>query len=345
MARPLRVLRLGLTPYRSALELQLKAAARRTEAIRKKQMPCDHGFSGDTVYVPDLLLALEHPPVITVGRRSTFHNVRSPASLLESHGIDVVPTDRGGDVTFHGPGQVVLYPILALRELGVGARRYVEGLEEAMVRCAARYGVEAYGRVPGRSGVWVRASKGVAGGKVGVGADEGTERTGGKGGGKESEGKKSQEEEEEERKLGAVGVQVSHGVSRHGLAFNVTTDLAFFSHIVPCGIDDRGVTSLALEVERRRRGRVDEAQSRLWRAQSGGSALPVESLVELAGERGGGGGGGESDGRGSGQEGGVACGLSVEAVRDALIEEVVSEFGFAGEERVETEEEWLAGRP
>ena len=114
---------------------------------------------------------------------------------------------RGGETTFHGPGQLVAYPILALRPLGIGARAYVEALEDSMVAVAGAYGVAAHGRVPGRTGVWVG-----------------------------------------ERKLGAVGVRISGGVTTHGLALNVDTDLSAFDAIVPCGAPDKSVTSLAAEV-------------------------------------------------------------------------------------------------
>jgi lipoyl(octanoyl) transferase len=114
-------------------------------------------------------------------------------------------TERGGDVTFHGPGQLVVYPVLSLRLLGCGARAYVEGLEDVMCTVAARHGVRAAGRAPGAPGVWVGTGDGA-------------------------------------RKLGAVGVRISGGVTTHGAALNVSTDLAFFKHIVPCGITDKART-------------------------------------------------------------------------------------------------------
>jgi lipoate-protein ligase B len=129
------------------------------------------------------------------------------AQAVAARGVEVATIPRGGETTYHGPGQLVAYPIVALRGLGLGARAYVEGLEDAMVAAAGAYGVSARGRVPGRTGVWVG-----------------------------------------ERKLGAVGVRISHGVTSHGLALNVDTDLAAFDTIVPCGAPDKAATSLAAEV-------------------------------------------------------------------------------------------------
>jgi len=120
------------------------------------------------------------------------------AKTLRRLGAEVHHTLRGGDVTFHGPGQLVGYPICDVRRLGCGARAYVEGLEDALVAAAARFGVAAAGRVPSAPGVWVGA-----------------------------------------RKLAAVGVRISGGVSSHGFALNVHTDLSFFDHIVPCGLADK----------------------------------------------------------------------------------------------------------
>lgn len=126
---------------------------------------------------------------------------------MRACGAEVQVVPRGGETTYHGPGQLVAYPLLALRGRGLGARAYVEALEDAMVAVAGAYGVAARGRVPGRTGVWVG-----------------------------------------ERKLGAVGVRISHGTTSHGLALNVDTDLAAFDPIVPCGAPDKAATSLAAEV-------------------------------------------------------------------------------------------------
>lgn len=136
--------------------------------------------------------------MFTVGKRCTTHNLRASEETLRSLGAELHVTDRGGDITFHGPGQLVGYPVVNLRALGCGVRDYVEGLEDCLVASAAALGVAARGRLPGAPGVWVG-----------------------------------------ERKLAAVGVRVSGGVTSHGFALNVSTDLSFFAHIVPCGLPDK----------------------------------------------------------------------------------------------------------
>jgi lipoyl(octanoyl) transferase len=155
--------------------------------------------------IEDTLLFVEHPPVITLGvkTRGAFTNVRAGADLLAARGVEVHETGRGGDVTFHGPGQLVGYPIVDLKPDRQDVHRYVRDLEEVLIRTAADFGLDA-GRVKGYSGAWVG-----------------------------------------DRKLAAIGVRISRWVTSHGFALNVSTDLAGFDLIVPCGIADRGVTSLA----------------------------------------------------------------------------------------------------
>jgi lipoyl(octanoyl) transferase len=168
--------------------------------------------------IEDTLLLLEHPAVITLGRKGRRENLRVDEDTLARRGIGVIDTDRGGDITYHGPGQLVAYPVVSLAPDRCDVRRYVRDLEEAMIRTAAEYGVVA-GRLEGMNGVW-------------LGADAAPP----------SEGPG--------RKLGAVGVHIARWVTSHGLAFNVGTALEDFELIVPCGIGDRGVTSLAREVGR-----------------------------------------------------------------------------------------------
>jgi lipoyl(octanoyl) transferase len=155
--------------------------------------------------IDDTLLFVEHPPVITLGvkTRGNFANIRADAAALAARGVEIHDTGRGGDVTFHGPGQLVGYPIIDLKPDRQDVHRYVRDLEEVLIRTAADFGLEA-GRIQGYSGAWVG-----------------------------------------DRKLAAIGVRISRWVTSHGFALNVTTDLAGFDLIVPCGITDRGVTSLS----------------------------------------------------------------------------------------------------
>lgn len=186
-ARVLDVRRLGLVPYAEALALQ----AELVEARRHQR-------------VGDVLLLLQHPPVITLGvkARHTRRHVLASDAELAARGVEIFETGRGGDVTYHGPGQLVGYPILDLKPDRCDVHRYVRDLEEVLIRAAAAFGVAA-GRTPGLTGVWVGGEK-----------------------------------------LAAIGVRISRWITSHGFAFNVTTDLDAFSLIVPCGIADRGVTSL-----------------------------------------------------------------------------------------------------
>jgi lipoyl(octanoyl) transferase len=180
------VRRSGVVPYAEALEMQ-KALVEERRAGR----------------VPNLLLLLQHPPVITLGvRGSSRSHITATDALLASRGVEVHDTGRGGDVTYHGPGQIVGYPILDLRPARCDVHRYVRDLEEVMIRVCADHGVTA-GRVAGLSGAWVGSEK-----------------------------------------IGAIGVRISRWITSHGFAFNVNTNLDDFQLIVPCGIADRGVTSL-----------------------------------------------------------------------------------------------------
>lgn len=170
--------------------------------------------------VPDLLLLLQHPPVITVGVRGDGgrSHIIATAEQLAQSGIDVHETGRGGDVTYHGPGQIVGYPILDLKPDRCDVHRYVRDVEEVMIRVCADYGVPA-GRIKGLTGTWVGAEK-----------------------------------------IGAIGIRISRWITSHGFAFNVTTNLDHFGLIVPCGIADHGVTSLARATGRKvSPGEVEES--------------------------------------------------------------------------------------
>ncbi len=196
----LSVVYLGRVGYRSALALQQQLVALRRSGR-----------------VPDLLLLLEHPPVLTLGRNAGREHVLLSDDVLRARGVELVETNRGGDVTYHGPGQLVGYPIVDLRgPIRAAGKRlgpvdFVRRMEEVLIRTTADYGV-ATERVAGRTGVWTKANDLVA-----------------------------------EKKIAAIGIHVSMGITSHGFALNVTTDLRDFAWIVPCGIADRGVTSLEQE--------------------------------------------------------------------------------------------------
>jgi lipoate-protein ligase B len=180
---------LGLIPYLAAWELQQQLVeARKAGAI------------------PDVLLVCEHPHVITLGRNGKREHLRAGDRLLAQMSVEFHPSDRGGDITYHGPGQIVGYPILDLARHRRDVRWYVAQLEEAMIRISADFGVAAR-RAEGRHGVWVDAAAG-------------------------------------EEKLGALGVRLSRWVASHGFAYNVSTDLRYFDLIVPCGIAGSRATSL-----------------------------------------------------------------------------------------------------
>ncbi len=195
MRRRVHTFRLGTVRYPEAHALQERLVAARQRGL-----------------VPDTLLVLEHPPVVTLGRGAKEDNLRVPREGLRARGVEVHEVGRGGDVTYHGPGQMVCYPILDLAPDRQDVRRYVRDLEETMIGLAASYGLAAE-RIAGLNGTWLRST------------------------------------ELGDRKIGAIGVRISRWVTMHGLAFNVRTNLAHFGLIVPCGIADKGVTSLAVELD------------------------------------------------------------------------------------------------
>jgi lipoyl(octanoyl) transferase len=197
------VCHLGSVPYERAWALQ--------EAVQERLIAAKRAEPPETV--PHVLLLLEHPPVYTLGKSGDAENLLVSEERLEALGAEFHHIGRGGDVTFHGPGQLVGYPLFDLDRFFTDLGRYLRTLEEVILRTCAEYGVTGT-RVDGRTGVW-------------VGPDE----------------------RGLERKICAMGVRCSRWVTMHGFALNVTTDLTYFDHIVPCGIDDRGVTSLAEEAD------------------------------------------------------------------------------------------------
>ncbi len=183
---PLDVRRLGRLSYAAGLALQERLVDERKRGI-----------------IGDVLLLLEHNPVVTLGRNARPENLLLTGELLKARGVELFEAGRGGDVTYHGPGQVVGYPILEIPEGKRDVHRYVRDLEEVMIRVCGDYGF-AGRRIAGKSGVFVG-----------------------------------------ENKVGAIGVRISRWVTSHGFAFNVNTNLSGFELIVPCGLRDQGVTSLA----------------------------------------------------------------------------------------------------
>jgi lipoyl(octanoyl) transferase len=180
---------LGLIGYAEAWELQKRVVASRKAGA-----------------IADVLLLCEHPPVITLGRSGKRENLLASEHVLRQKGVEFHASDRGGDITYHGPGQIVGYPILNLGAIRRDVVWYVRMLEEAMIRATAEFGITAE-RVAGKTGIWVRAGS-------------------------------------TEEKLAAIGVRISRWVTSHGFAYNVSTDLRNFDLIVPCGIADRKATSL-----------------------------------------------------------------------------------------------------
>jgi lipoyl(octanoyl) transferase len=190
--------------------------------------------------ISDVLLLLEHPPVITLGRNASQENLLASTDVLQERGVELFESNRGGDITFHGPGQLVGYPIFDLRGFSprLGAVEFVRGVEEALIRTCGDLGIPSE-RICGLTGVWTQglnspscATSSSQPDAAAIGALEPRIR--------------------EQKKIAAIGVHISRGVTSHGFALNVTTDLDYFKLIVPCGISDRPVTSIADELAGKR---------------------------------------------------------------------------------------------
>jgi lipoyl(octanoyl) transferase len=218
------VLQLGTIDYATGLRLQQKLVDLRKDGR-----------------IGDVLLLLEHTPVITLGRNAKHANVVAGGEELSVRGVEVFDCDRGGDVTFHGPGQLVGYPIFDLRgfpaEDGkrktLGVIEYVRRLEEVLIRTCADFQIPAE-RVARLTGVWTTPEPGDSRGETGVSARS----------------TKAQHNTKDQGKIAAIGVHISRGVTSHGFALNVNTDLSFFDLIVPCGIVNKPVTSMQKELGR-----------------------------------------------------------------------------------------------
>jgi lipoyl(octanoyl) transferase len=225
------ILQLGTMDYATGLRLQQKLVA-----LRKENQ------------IGDVLLLLEHAPVITLGRNAKSKNIVASSESLAQRGVDIFESDRGGDVTFHGPGQLVGYPIFdlrgdlrgALREAAssdpegrpktLGAIEYVRRLEEVLIRTCADFAISAK-RIPGLTGVWTDPDRVGPGLRPGEGGPEAHPQT-----------------TIDEAKIAAIGVHISRAVTSHGFALNVNTDLSYFDLIVPCGIESKPVTSIEKEL-------------------------------------------------------------------------------------------------
>lgn len=244
----LQVLDLGTADYGTALKLQETLVG-----LRKRGR------------IADTLLLLEHPPVITLGRNAKAANIVAGPEFLAERGVEIFEINRGGDVTFHGPGQLVGYPICDLRGLPpgvsgkkIGAVEFVRRIEEVLIRACADWDIGAE-RVPGLTGVWTH----------GASAQASPERDG--------------------EKIAAIGVHISRGVTSHGFALNVTTDLEYFKLIVPCGITDKPVTSMERELggpvtpggKKLEMEAVQQSITRQWGYVFGTQILWLESLASL----------------------------------------------------------------
>ena len=189
----------GLIPYSTAYEKQKKLFEQLLEAKSGKQN------------INNTLIFCEHPPVITIGKNGKFSNLVYPENILKEKGVSLFHINRGGDVTYHGPGQLVVYPIFDLDTFHLGLKSYIHLLEEAIIRLLSIYNIKAE-RLKGATGVWLDTDK--------------PQRT---------------------RKICAIGVKTSRYVTMHGLALNINTDLNYFRLINPCGFVDKGITSMQME--------------------------------------------------------------------------------------------------
>jgi lipoyl(octanoyl) transferase len=228
------VCHMGRIGYEEAWELQRELQARLIEAKRADVQPRP----------PHIILTVEHSPVFTLGKSGDRTHLVASDDQLRERNATFLHIDRGGDITYHGPGQLVVYPILDLDRIFTDVHRYLRELEEAVIRTCAAYGVIG-GRAQGRTGVW-------------VGPDE----------------------RGPERKICAMGIRCSRWVTMHGLALNVRTDLSYFDMIVPCGISDRGVTSLERETE----GSMDEVEVRDTLMTNIADCLGVNLALTLEGD-------------------------------------------------------------
>ena len=235
---------LGLADYAAAWAYQERLMA---ESLALKAANRDRPAPEQAV-LPNYLLTVEHPPVYTLGKSGKATNLLLDDDGLARVGATFVSVNRGGDITFHGPGALVVYPILDLDRFFTDIHRYLRTLEEAVIRVLAHYGLRA-GRISGLTGVWLDFADGAP----------------------------------NPRKICAMGVKASRWITMHGLSLNVNTDLAYFGHIIPCGIDDKAVTSMQAELGRE--VPFDEVRDRLIAelAEQFGARIVSEEAVRLLG--------------------------------------------------------------
>lgn len=203
--------KLGLIDYKEAWDYQENLFE---QIVAAKQQNRERDGQVE-IKTPNFLLFCEHPHVYTIGKSGKETNLLINENMLKSRGASLYRINRGGDITYHGPGQLVAYPILDLDNFGLSIKSYIDHLEEVIIRVLMRYGINAT-RSEGATGVWLDA-----------------------------------ENPAKARKICAIGVRTSHWVSMHGFAFNISTDLSYFEHIIPCGIQGKSVTSLEKELDRK----------------------------------------------------------------------------------------------
>ncbi len=204
---------LGIIDYQLAWDQQ-EALLQQNVSVKSEARKSNASYDANAVATQHHLLFCEHPPVYTLGKSGSLDNLLIDEAGMQEKGIQFFKTNRGGDITFHGPQQIVGYPILDLEKIYTDIGRYLRNLEEAVILTLAEYGISG-GRSEGETGVWIEA--GVKG---------------------------------RERKICAIGVRCSRWITMHGFAFNVNTDLDYFKYIIPCGIHDKQVTSLQQEAGR-----------------------------------------------------------------------------------------------
>ena len=205
--KDVRYLDLGRMDYKQTLEKQEELM---NLIVNAKKLN-DSSEGNSIAKTPNYLIFVEHPHVYTLGKSGDEHNLLLNYIQLQAKDADFFKTDRGGDITYHGPGQIVGYPILDLENFGIGLRQYIYSVEETMIRAMADFGLTAM-RDPQATGVWLDVGKPSA------------------------------------RKIGAIGVKSSRFVTMHGFALNINTDLEYFKYINPCGFTDKGVTSVEKEL-------------------------------------------------------------------------------------------------